>query len=73
MPAVGAVQVAIAGIHNMNIGDLVKIKTISSTRRIGFITKMNTNATAEGYDLPQCYVMFPKTGTGDWYRLSRVR
>jgi len=70
LPAVGAVQIAIAGIHNMNIGDLVKIKTISSTRRIGFITKMNTNDLDR--DLPQCYVMFPKTGTGDWYRLSRV-
>ncbi len=52
----------------MKVGDLVKIKTIGSTARIGFITKMDTNE--DGRLL--CYVRFPKTGMGNWYDLSRI-
>lgn len=52
----------------MKVGDLVKIKTIGSTARIGFITKMAANDSGRW----RCYVRFPKTGVGNWYDFSRV-
>ena len=51
----------------MQVGDLVKVKTISPAK-IGFITEMKTQES--GFLI--AHVRFPKSGVGRWYDLSKV-